>query len=290
MDEEEIESDIDRETDGEYLDTFLYPSDTGEYLEVNLEEEITHDKDCRVLEDNPRHMEFVSEEDGCDLRSEYEHKHARDDTQNREIFVKKGLDGTDLVFVSFGVELGDDREEESDNRRDDDERYPDDTQVIRIVSGIAGSEEVDDELHIDLSEDGPDIGCEHHPEGVFYHLSDEIGIVDSLRIPQVWDVVWSIHEVWSDDNPSYDTIDPCPRVADEIPIVSQPETSGEKDDEGHSEEFHSFLEAGILTHPKYGDIDIMEIESEEKQTENLDNSSRFSGMEIVLCEPSGWEE
>ncbi|EKD29904.1 MAG: hypothetical protein ACD_78C00221G0005 [uncultured bacterium (gcode 4)] len=45
-----------------------------------------------------------------------------------------------------------------------------------------------------------------------------------------------------------------------------------------------------MAHTKYGDIDIMEIDSEEKQTKNLDHLSCFLGMEIMLCEPSGWEE
>jgi len=288
--EDEIEDDINRESDGEYFNTFLDSSDTGEYLEIDLEEEITNDKECWVLEDNPGHTEFVSKQNCRNFRSKDEHEHARYNTQDWEILVKERPDGTNLVFVPLGVELGNNREEEADNRRNYDKRDSDNTEIIGIISGISRSEEVDDELHIDLSENGSDVNREHDPEGVFDNLFYKIGIIDSFGIFQVWDIVGPIHEIWSDDNSRDNSINPCPCIGDEIPIICHPESECKEDDEYHSKKFYSFLETGILTHAKYGNIDIMEIEPKEKQTKNLDDPSCFLGMEIVFCEPSGWEE
>lgn len=142
--EEEIENDIDDESNREYFDTLLNTSDSGEYLEIDLEEEIADDKKRRVLEDNPRHIEFISEEDSCNLSSEDEHKHTCHNSEDGEVLIKKRLDSTNFMFIPLTMKLGDDREEESNNRRDDDEGDSNNTEIVGIIPSITRSEDIDD--------------------------------------------------------------------------------------------------------------------------------------------------
>lgn len=289
-DEHEIEDDIEHETDDEDFHPFVDAPDPREDLEVDLEEEIEHDEERGILEDDPGHRELIPEEDACDERTEHEHEHARDDSEHGEVLVEEGLDDSDFPFVSLSVELRYDREYESDDGRDNDEGDSDDAQVVGVVSGVPRPEEVDDELHVHLSEYRPDIGSEYYPEGVLNNLSDQLFIVDNLRVLEIGEIVRLVHEKWSENDPNHHSANPGPRVGDERPPIHRVESECEEHHEYHPQEFRSFLELGVLTHSKDGHIHIVDIEPQKEQAEYLNDADRFAWVKVVFRKISGGEK
>lgn len=218
-DEHEVQDDITDKTNQEDLHSLMDTSDPREYLEVDLEEEVEHDKEGGVLEDDSGHCEFVSEEYGRDKRTEDEHEHARNYPEHGKVFIEQSLDDSDFALVSLPVELRYDRKEKADNRSDDNERDSDNAQIVGIVSGIASPEEVDDELHVDLAEHGPDIGGEHHPESVFHDLPDQFFVVGDLGVFEIGEIVRTVHKERSENDPDHHAADPCPGIGNEISFI-----------------------------------------------------------------------
>ncbi len=156
------------------------------------------------------------------------------------------------------------------------ERYSNNTQIVCIVSSVFCSEEIDDKLHIDLSEHSSDIGGEHYPECVFNDFFNQVFIVDDFRILEVWNIIILIHkehpECYPDNHPS----DPSPGISYKVSKIQEIEPHGKEHDENHPKELGSFLELGILTHSEDGSAQAVDIYPKEKQTENFYNPHRLS--------------
>ncbi len=188
------------------------------------------------------------------------------------------------------MELWDDRKYESYDGSDDEKWYPDDTQIVGIVSSITSTEEVDDELHIDLRENRSNIGCEHDPESVFDDLLDEILVVYNVCVSQIGYVVWTIHEYRSEEYPDCHAAYPGPCIGYEGPHVEQIEPECKEYHEYHSEELGSLLEFGVLTHSKDSCVHVMYIHPKEKYTKDLKDWDCFRRTKIVFREISWWEK
>ena len=112
----------------------------------------------------------------------YEHKHTCDDSKNSEVFIKESFNSSNLSFISFSMEFRDDWKKESNNRCDDNKRNSDYTQIIGIIPCIFGSEEIYDELHIDLSKYGSDIGSKYDPKCILDNFPNQFAVDDNFRI------------------------------------------------------------------------------------------------------------
>lgn len=109
VDEDDIQYDIENKSHEENFYPFLYTSDSGQYLEVNLEKEITYYKECRILKDNSGGEKLLSEEYTGDGGTEYEHKHTSHNSEHGKIFIEESFNGGDFSFLSFPVKLRDNR-------------------------------------------------------------------------------------------------------------------------------------------------------------------------------------
>lgn len=216
-------------------------TDPTENLEVDGKKNIEDKKEGREHHDFSREGELLTKKNDSKLSGEDEEKYRGRDRYDRKVLIEHIFELRDLLEIATPMKLRDDREHEGDDRRDEDIWHPDHRKIVRIVSSVDTSEEIYDELHVDLTQDISDICRDHDPESILDDLLYERLFDNRPYWTQVGEIVIFIEAKKTIEYSDDEADDPGPCVILEISESGFPEKYRKQKTSNHAEEFGSFL-------------------------------------------------